>query len=116
MLRVNGETNSLDWADEIAVFDGATVAAAREVDNSTLFIAGANSHVAGSAVICSTNAGSIRAVSSYAEAPAEDTPLIRLASAMKNTVITSLSSLEIAASNAGAIGLGSVFMLEYVAP
>jgi hypothetical protein len=45
-----------------------------------------------------------------------DAPEIVHWAAMKNTTITSLSSVEIVATVTDAIGDGSVFMLEYLAP
>jgi hypothetical protein len=115
-LRVNGETNSSDWAFQYISGQGVTVAAGRITDTSD--IAWVTNGFTGTAncTICVGPSGAVIANSTVSDASGTDTPIVNTYSTMKNTTITSLSSIEIVSSVTNGIASGSVFYLEYLAP
>jgi hypothetical protein len=115
-LRVNGETNSNDWAYQYITAQAATVGGGRITDFSE--IAWVSAGFTGTA-ICTIGVGPTGAVvvnSTSADASASDTPILNIYGTIKNTTISSLSSIEIVGYVANSIGSGSVFCLEYLGP
>jgi hypothetical protein len=114
-LLVNNEANSDDWAEQLFFASGTTVGGSRTVDSSRI----ANFDDAGnfsvthcSVTIVVDNNGSVRASSVQSFADAQDTPLLAQFGLVKNTTISTLSSLAVV----GGIASGSVFYLEYLGP
>jgi hypothetical protein len=114
-LRVNGEGNSNDWRFQTLSADGTSVFASQDI-GSAIADPLAGKPTTGHAIITVDGSGNVRAFSTVCRVSSSNTPLIRLYANMKNTAIASLSSIEIVATTANAIGAGSVFMLEYLAP
>jgi hypothetical protein len=115
-LRVNGETNSSDWAFQYVSGQGVTVAAGRITDASDIAWVSAGFTGTASCTICVGPSGAVIANSTVSDASGTDTPIVNTYSTMKNTTITSLSSIEIVSSVTNGIASGSVFYLEYLAP
>jgi hypothetical protein len=115
-LRVNGESNSLDWAVQHATASGTTVGGARIADSSSITYVTAGFRAPFSAHIAVTGGGFVMCTSTTGRSEGTDTPVVANIFAMKNTAITSLSSIELVAEVTGAIGAGSLFFLEYLAP
>jgi hypothetical protein len=115
-LRVNGETNGSDWAFQYVSGQGVTVAAGRITDSSDIAWVSAGFTGTASCTICVGPSGAVIANSTVSDASGTDTPIVNTYSTMKNTTITSLSSIEIVSSVTNGIASGSVFYLEYLAP
>jgi hypothetical protein len=115
-LRVNGETNSLDWAIQYITVSGSTVSPQRVADTSAITYATAGFSASLSALITVTGGGLVMCDSSAGRREGTDLPVLSHILAVKNTAITALNSIELAAEVTGAIGAGSVFFLEYLAP
>jgi hypothetical protein len=116
MLRVNGEANSLDWAFQSLSGEDTGTFAFRAVDASEIAAVSAGMTSTASCTVCVGPSGAVVANSTLSEPTADDTPAVRTYCAMKNTTITSLSSIEIVSSVTNGIASGSVFYLEYLAP
>lgn len=114
-LRVNGETDSTDWAEQLMFASGTSVGGARTLDSSRIAnfdSAGAFSVTHCSIVIAVASNGGVRASSIQSFADAADTPVLANFGLVKNTTISTLSSLSVV----GPIAAGSVFYLEYLGP
>jgi hypothetical protein len=115
-LRVNGETNGSDWAFQYVSGQSVTVAAGRITDASDIAWVSAGFTGTASCTICVGPSGAVIANSTVSDANGTDTPIVNTYSTMKNTTITSLSSIEIVSSVTNGIASGSAFYLEYLAP
>jgi hypothetical protein len=116
-LRVNGETNSNDWASQRLIVDGTSISANRLADFSDFAIVPFDGICVGHGVIGVYSNGAVRSVhNNCTTLSAVDSPYIYTFALTKNTTISTLSSIEIVASNTNTIAAGSVFMLEYIAP
>jgi hypothetical protein len=116
-LRVNGETNSNDWATQRLIADGNSIVYSRPFDYSELAFIYSGGICAGHAVIGVHSNGAVRSMhTNCVTTSAADGPSVFIHALTKNTTISTLSSIEIVAGSTNAIGAGSVFMLEYIAP
>jgi hypothetical protein len=115
-LRVNGEPDSLDWAFQYLTHSDTSSVTGRLLDSSEIISVPAGRPASAHTSICITGGGLVTAYTGAGRSAGADAPQIVSWATMKNTPITNLSSVEIVASVANAIGAGSVFMLEYLAP
>jgi hypothetical protein len=114
-LRVNGESNSTDWAEQLSFAFGNTIAGTRTVHSSRI----ANFDFAGnfsvthcSVTVAVADNGGVRASSIQSFADIQDAPALSHFGLVKNTTISTLDSLAVV----GSIAAGSVFYLEYLGP
>jgi hypothetical protein len=114
-LRVNDETNSNDWAEQLLFARSNTVGGMRFLDFSRIAnfdAAGSFSVTHCSVIIAVASNGGVRVSSWQSFAEATDAPILAHFGLVKNTTITELSSLSIV----GNIAADSVFYLEYLGP
>jgi hypothetical protein len=115
-IRVNGETDNLDWHSTGFNIANGVGNNERFYDEGRLTAYPAGAQVSCDSTIAVTSSGFVCVVSRSCVRNGTDSTELRGYAATKNTAITSLSSIEIVSSATGGLGSGSVFMLEYLAP
>jgi hypothetical protein len=115
-LLVNGEADSSDWATQNITGTGMSVNADRELDLSAITYSLNGRSTAALVSIVVTGDGYVLVHSHAVRSEGTDLPVFSSIGCTKNTAVTSLSNIEVVGEVTNAIGSGSVFILEYLAP
>ena len=107
-IRLNGETSSSNWNRQWLYADGTALTANRELGDSYIAGAGAGTPTAFTLFLASAQDGEVRGLNVHQL----QGPRLTSATIQKNTAVTSITQIEIIASQANGIGAGSVIFVE----